>query len=112
MQKIAINASIAAAVLVKAGLTPDTHADICFEKDNIIGTCSQERGEKRLYKAIAIMIPDNDIDPDDLEAMTITYETVKEIALSCDILYTDFGLQVHSTSFKHTPFDTQIRSLR
>lgn len=91
-------------ILKENGFTPVTYADVCF--NNVLGTCSKETGNKRLYKAIAITMEDNDIDAngDDLEAMIISFDDMKEIALSCDVLYTDMAMAVHSHSMKSEPF--------
>ena len=93
----------AANVLKDNGFTPLTDSDICFS--NVLGTVSKESGDKRLYRAIAVMMVDNDINPSgNLEEMIISFEDMKEIALSTDILYTDMAMAVHSHSFKSEPF--------
>ena len=95
----------AAQILENNGLTPVTYSDVCFK--NVLGTCSKELGKSAAYRAIAVTMEDNEIDPDgDLEAMIISFEDAKDIAMCCDILYTDMALAVHSASLKHPPFNT------
>ncbi len=86
--------------------TPVTYSNITFNNDTIIGACSVLRGDTHLYKAVAISMADNEVNPDNLEECVLDYETVKEIAYTTDILFTDYAIGVHSHSLKSKPFNT------
>ena len=84
-------------ILQQYGLTPCTYANVCLNE--CLGVCSEEGGANgHLYRAIAVMSADNEGE------LSISYEDAKDIALSADILYTDMGVDVHSSSFKNKPF--------
>jgi len=86
--------------------TPVTYSNVTFSNDKIIGVCSVMRGDTHLYKAVAISLEDNGANPDDFENCILDYETVKEIAYTTDILYTNYGIGVHTHSLKSKPFST------
>jgi len=86
-------------VLLNNELTPN-EMDVCFIGD-LVGSCSKEFGKYGLYKAISLYIEDNSIDSEnDFESCILSKDVLIEIALSCDILYTNFGFDVHSHTMK------------
>jgi uncharacterized protein (DUF1697 family) len=87
-------------ILKKHGFRPVTYSDALFNNETIKGTVSEEKGQHGLYAAVCITIEDNGIQGDNLEAMMLKKETVKEIAYTTDILYTNFGCEVHSHTMK------------
>ncbi len=75
--------------------------------NNIVGSVSNYAGTNKIYKVLSISIEENGIDSDlNFEACILSKEILKEIALICDILYTDFGFDVHSNTMKSEPFNT------
>jgi len=93
-------------ILANNKLTPH-FTDIGFRNEELIAACSQEQGERKLYKGIALMMEDNGIDQNNLENCIIDTDTVRAIAYSTDVLYTNYGLDVHSWQMKNiAPFNT------
>ena len=86
--------------------------NVCFGENTlheIIGSATIETGtDNHLYKAISISIEENQINPDiEFHRCILPKNILIEIALSCDILYTDFGFDIHSHNMKNDlPFKT------
>lgn len=93
-------------VLTDLGIEPIYWSNFCIG-DNLLGCCSKEQGKTNLYKAACIMIEDCDLDENDFQSMVITKEEFKEIAMSCDTFYTNFGVDIHSHDLKtQYPYNT------
>jgi hypothetical protein len=75
--------------------------------NNIVGSASNYAGTNKIYKVLSLSIEENGIDSDlNFEACILSKEILKEIALMCDVLYTDFGFDIHSHTMKTEPFNT------
>lgn len=90
-------------ILIKMGLGIDNYpADACFSGD-IIGTFTEDR------QTVCIMLADN-VDGEDIAVLNnciLSKEQVKEIAETVTHLITDFGMDVHTNTFKTVkPFNT------
>lgn len=94
---------ISKTVLTKMGYNIDNYpADACFLGD-IIGTYSEDR------ETVCILLYDNVKVEDltDLNKCILSKEQVKEIAYTVKHLITDFGMDVHTNTFKTVkPFNT------
>lgn len=93
-------------ILAKQGIYPVHKTDFCIG-NRLIGSHSKEHGKTNLYKAACIMIEDCGLDYEDFQSFIITKEEFKEIALSCDTFYTNFGVDIHSHDLKtQYPYNT------
>lgn len=93
-------------LLRQKGYRPHS-TDLDIKNQNLICTPSIEQGISKndkgifkLYRAVSCTKESNDLPEFSFEL--IDYDTIKEIALSADILYTDLGIGVHSHSMKTT----------
>ena len=95
-----------AEILEKQGYTPHK-TDLEISSQDLIctpsieqGTVKNDKGISKLYRAVSCMKKENDMPVFSFEM--IDYDTLKEIMLSADILYTDLAIGVHSHSMKTT----------
>jgi len=84
-------------ILKLHGFRPVTYSDAIFGDDIVKGAVSEEKGKHGLYAAVCITIEDNDTQGCNL---LLSKEIVKEIAYTADILYTNYGCEVHSHTMK------------
>ena len=80
-----------------------------FENKSKLGLILIESQDmnKHKCKKLKFTVEAHGIDSDlNFEACILSKEILKEIALICDILYTDFGFDVHSNTMKSEPFNT------
>ncbi len=70
------------------------------KKNMLVASVSKEKGIINNHKSMVISINGQGICDDEFDRMMIDKETLKEIAYTCDYLYTDFGIDVHSHTLK------------
>lgn len=83
--------------LIELGIPVDTPPAVARFND-ITGTFSKDRN------TLCLMIEDNGGNLETFEGCILPKETVKQIALTVNTLYTNYGCEVHSHTMKQTPF--------